>query len=1180
MSFRFSSWRAFGSQLSLRITLFTLLIFVISIWSLSLYVTRLLRDDMQRISGEQQFSTAAFMAEQVNSELIERLKAIEVVAAAITPSIMSNPASLQELLDQRKIFNNFFNGGSSVVGMDGTVTASFPVTSERVGVNYADRDFIQAALKQGKTFISEPVLGKKLNAPIFVIATPIRDSAGQILGALLGVTNLGMPNFLDKITNSHYGKTGGYLLVDPKKRSVVTAYDSRLVMSDLVPPGQSALTDRFVNGYEGTGVLVNAVGVEVLVSAKSVPILGWYLAVGLPTEEAFAPIAALQKNVLVAAAALTLLAGFLTWWMLKRQLLPVHVAAHSLSKQLASSKPLEPLPVTSQDEIGELIGGFNRLLEMLGAREQDLAITLQSIGDAVIATDAQGRVTRMNPVAEQMTGWKLAEALGRPLEEVFHIINAQTHALAVNPAQLVIQHGKVVGLANHTALLAKNGQEFQISDSAAPICNTDGQIVGVVLVFSDVTEEYRVREALRENEELFRASFDSAGIGMSIADLNGKWLKVNQRLCEIVGYPEPELLRMSFQAITHPLDVDNNVLAGQHLLEGRFAFFQKEKRYMHKSGHAVWTTLTVSLARDSAGAPGYFVAHIEDISERKDLELALLQSEAMQKATLNAIPDLLFEINSEGRFLSFTTGRKDTLSRSWSDFVGQLANSVLPTDAAVALMNALRKAEGLGNFSGQQLRLNLNGHQAWFELSVARKETGSDAAVHFVVLARDISERKADENQIQKMAFFDTLTGIPNRRLLMDRLQHSMANQSRSDRKCALIFVDLDNFKVLNDTLGHNQGDLLLKQVAQRLLTCISEGDTVARLGGDEFVVMLENLSANTYEAASQAEVVGEKILLVLNHPYTLDGGEHRSTSSIGVTLFGEKPEGIEEPLKRADLAMYQAKSEGRNALRFYDPKMQAEVNARSKLEASLRDALALNQFQLYYQVQAALDGEAVGAEALVRWIHPQRGLVSPAEFIPLAEETRLILPLGQWVIQAACTQLATWATRPEMVHLRLSVNISPRQFHQPDFVNQVLAALSGTGANPQRLKLELTENVLVSNMDDLIGKMEQLKGAGVGFSLDDFGTGYSSLSYLKRMPLDQLKIDQSFVRDILIDQNDAAISKMVIVLADSLGLEVIAEGVETVGQRDVLHQQGCLFYQGYLFGRPLPIDDFEALLR
>lgn len=445
---------------------------------------------------------------------------------------------------------------------------------------------------------------------------------------------------------------------------------------------------------------------------------------------------------------------------------------------------------------------------------------------------------------------------------------------------------------------------------------------------------------------------------------------------------------------------------------------------------------------------------------------------------------------------------------------------------------------------------------------------------------RDISARENADAEIHRLVFHDALTLLPNRRLLTDRLRQVQAEGARTKRYGALLLIDLDNFKTLNDTLGHDKGDLLLQQVAQRLTACVRVEDTVARLGGDEFVVMLDGLSALPEEAATQAETVGEKILAALNQPYTLATHHFSGTPSIGVTLFCGNHPSDDELLKQADLAMYQSKTAGRNTMRFFDPAMQAVVADRALLEADLRQAVKLNQFTLYFQPQVVGNGRLTGTEALVRWQHPQRGLVSPAEFIPLAEETGLILPLGLWVLETACRQLAQWSAHPDTEHLSMAVNVSAKQLHQLDFVDQVLAVLKKTGANPKRLKLELTESLLVSNVESTIAKMTALKAHGVGFSLDDFGTGYSSLSYLKRLPLDQMKIDQSFVRDILVDSNDAAIAKMVVVLAQSMGLAVIAEGVESEAQREVLAVLGCHAYQGYLFSRPLPLEEFEAHLR
>lgn len=451
---------------------------------------------------------------------------------------------------------------------------------------------------------------------------------------------------------------------------------------------------------------------------------------------------------------------------------------------------------------------------------------------------------------------------------------------------------------------------------------------------------------------------------------------------------------------------------------------------------------------------------------------------------------------------------------------------------------------------------------------------------HFIGIIREISDRKHAEQTIQELAFFDQLTSLPNRTLLADRVGQAMKSSLRRDSYEALLWIDLDNFKTLNDAQGHDTGDMLLRQVAQRLIATVRAEDTVARWGGDEFVVILTNLSSDQVEAASQVESITEKIQMALSQPYRLSQRVYSCTSSIGITFFKGVETSFDDLLKQADLAMYRAKSAGRAAVRFFDADMEAAVVARSAIEADLREGLLHQQFVLYYQAQITQDGKVFGAEVLVRWKHPKRGLVSPLDFIPIAEETGLILPLGEWVLETACLQLAKWQNDPVMAGLTIAVNVSPLQIRRSDFVARVSDTLHRTGANPHRLKLEITESILIDNIQDIIEKMTVLKELGINFSLDDFGTGYSSLSYLKRLPLDQFKIDRSFVLDVLTNPNDAAIAKTIVALAQSLGLNVIAEGVETAEQRDFLEQTGCLSYQGFFFSRPIQIDLFEELVR
>lgn len=547
-------------------------------------------------------------------------------------------------------------------------------------------------------------------------------------------------------------------------------------------------------------------------------------------------------------------------------------------------------------------------------------------------------------------------------------------------------------------------------------------------------------------------------------------------------------------------------------------------------------------------------------------------------STIQAIPDLLFELDEAGRYLQILASRDSLLAETKEALLGKTVNDVLPAEAAETVLLAIAAAIKAGSDYGRVIQLPLDDGEHWFELSVSRKGTGDLEKSTCLVLSRDITARKNAEDRIQELAFSDPLTSLPNRRLLMDRLDQALTSAHRHNRQAALLFIDLDDFKTINDTLGHQIGDALLIQVAQRLTSCVRESDTVARLGGDEFIVMLEDLSNNVQEAATQAQVVSEKIHTELSRSYAIEGHEHHSTASIGVTLFGgSEREKLEEPLQRAELAMYQAKAAGRNTLRLFEPQMRTAVTTRATLEAELREAVTSGQFVLYYQPQGGTEVRISGVEALVRWQHPQRGLVPPAEFISIAESSGLILPLGRRVLETACKQLAAWEAQPELSSLKIAVNVSARQFRQDEFVQEVLGILNASGAKPERLNIELTESVLVDNVEDVIVKMNALKAKGVGFSIDDFGTGYSSLAYLKRLPLDQLKIDKSFIRDILTDPDDAAIARMVVALADSLGLSVIAEGVETEAQKNFLETLGCKNYQGYLFSRPLPLMEFEA---
>ncbi len=693
-----------------------------------------------------------------------------------------------------------------------------------------------------------------------------------------------------------------------------------------------------------------------------------------------------------------------------------------------------------------------------------------------------------------------------------------------------------------------------------------------LLITALLAERRQVEKTLRASEQRLRTILETEPDCVKIIDHQGNVLEMNAIGLTMLEADSVQAVQAhGLINFVEPRDRAAFSTLHQRVMQGANATLAFQVKGLR--GTLRWLETHAAPMRDANGAITMLLSITRDITERRhteeNLRIAASAFEAQVGIMVTDPQGVILRVNQRFALDSGYTAE---------EAVGQtprLLKSGRHDDAFyTAMWTALRHE---GSWQGEIWDRRKNGeiYPKWMTITAVRGDDG--VLSQYVSTQMDITERKTAEDEIRHLAFYDPLTLLPNRRLLQDRLSLAIAGKARSARLGALLFIDLDNFKMLNDTLGHDRGDLLLQEVALRLSTCVREGDTVARLGGDEFVVMLDDLGLDVTAAATGAETVGEKILATLSHPYLLAGHGHHSTSSIGITLFGHRDASQEDLLRQADLAMYQAKAAGRNTLRFFDPAMQTAVNRRAELETELRQALVAGQIIAHFQAQVDGVGRITGAETLARWQHPQRGLVPPDEFIPLAEDTGLILPLGRTMLETACSQLVVWSRLPSYAHLTLAVNVSPRQLRQDDFVPQVLDMLDRTGADPSRLKLELTESLLMDNVEACIAKMAALRARGVGFALDDFGTGYSSLSYLKRLPLEKLKIDRSFVKDVL---NDAAIVRTVMALAQSLGLSVIAEGVETEMQRQFLVNQGCQAFQGYLFSRPVPLADFEQLLK
>jgi len=846
------------------------------------------------------------------------------------------------------------------------------------------------------------------------------------------------------------------------------------------------------------------------------------------------------------------------------------------------------------------------------------------------------------------------------------------------------------------------GVLHHISVSGVPLFDEQGAFKGYRGIGSDITERLQRDKALLESEARFRDAFDSAPIGMAIVSLVGQWLQVNPPLCQMLGYTEPELKKLTFQDITHPDDLEADLAFVEQLLRGEIRSYQMEKRYFHKDGHLVWVLLSVSMVRRMDGAPLHFVAQIQDVTARKRTELELADNRRFLADLIDAIPLPLTVKNDDRRFVivNEATGRfhhrpaGDFLDKRDSDFypperVEQIwaeddavTDSGTPLEeeqlfqtasgewrwvikykrrivspdsrrwlitgllditerkqAEIALKNSEARFRALTELSSDfyweqdenfritaisgsvqalvgisaqahigktrweipGIRLSekewaahraiLEAHQPFSDFSYERRGPGGEVRwlsmtgqpifdelgkfTGYRGVGKDVTAAKVAEVRIQYLAYHDSLTTLPNRSSFSLILNHGIVRARRDGSKLAVLFIDLDRFKNINDTLGHDAGDTMLREIGSRLRHCVRLSDTVARLGGDEFVVLLEDMSEPGHVAK-----VARKILSDLASSLDILGQEFRVTASIGVSIFPQDGEDERTLMKNADIAMYHAKKEGKNNCQFHSEQMNTLSRERLELESSLRRALEHNEFELYYQPKRNLGtSRMTGMEALLRWKHPELGMISPAQFIPIAEETGLIVPIGQWVLRTACLQNKAWQTQG-LSPMRVAVNLSARQFTDDNLPNSIAAILDETGMDPHWLELEITESMIMHNVGRTMQKLTTLGEMGIRIAVDDFGTGHSSLAYLKRFPIDTLKIDRSFISDLPGDVEDKAIMAAIITMGKSLDLIVVAEGVETQDQFDFLRAHGCDEFQGYYSDKPMPAERFAQVLQ
>ncbi|MBU0688203.1 MAG: EAL domain-containing protein [Gammaproteobacteria bacterium] len=773
---------------------------------------------------------------------------------------------------------------------------------------------------------------------------------------------------------------------------------------------------------------------------------------------------------------------------------------------------------------------------------------------------------------------RFCRMLGQSAEEIYADSSAAFKSIHPDDLDRFVKENQAAVKSlkpfNSEVRVQLDGEERWLRSESRPEAGENGECTwdGVMI---DITERVTSQSELQREQERLDEAQKVGHFGSWELDLISGRLTWSDQIFTLFEIDQSRF-GASYEAFLdgiHPDDREkvNNAYSAS-LIDKKP--YQITHRLLMADGRIKWVEERCSSTFDDAGKPTRSIGTVQDVTEREILaEEGRIASVAFETQEALIVTDRHANIIKVNRAFEETTGysQEEALGKNPRILASGRHDKAFYQEMWASVLND-------GRWSGEVWDRRKGGeiYPKWLTITAVKH---LDEITHFVAVFVDITERKKAEEEIRNLAFYDPLTSLPNRRLLQDHLHRALSQSARNDQYGALMFLDLDHFKILNDTKGHEYGDKLLVEVARRLSGCVRDTDTLSRFGGDEFVVLLEGMNVFKEEAVAQAGRIAEKIREALSQPYQLEGVLHRSTPSIGVVLFRGGEVNSEELLKRADLAMYQSKEAGRNKVTFFEASMQAVLESRTLLEGALRQALPKGELEMYYQLQTDESKALLGAEVLLRWRSAELGMVSPAQFIPMAEQTKLILPIGHWVLENACRQLKLWESHPVLGHMHLAVNISPVQFHQPDFVRQVKEILQESGADPRRLELELTENLVLEDIDEATRKMAALKEIGVRFSMDDFGTGYSSLQYIKRLPIDLLKIDQSFVRDILTDPGDAMMVQTISGMAQNFGFGVIAEGVEEHAQIAPLVARGCGKFQGYLFSRPVPLQDFEKLV-
>ncbi|MDO8990426.1 MAG: EAL domain-containing protein [Sideroxyarcus sp.] len=1197
-----------------KVTAFTLGLLLLAIALITWQFSSHLRQELEATLSKHQFSEVSFVAERIDSAVKLRIDSLALVSGAITPQMMAQRERLSAFLAEQKSIYKLCTLGVIVISRDGRGMADFPPAGERGSADFRQRDFFREVMASGKPAISKPGFGRYVSEPRVVIAVPIFDSNKRVAGVLAGSSSLDDNSLLSDFDALQHPRTSSYFVISPRDNLYVSATDSSLIMQALPVLGANRMMDRYMGGYEGSGTEINARGEEELSSAKHIPSAGWLVVGTMPTALAFERITHIRDEAVKLAAAVSLLVIALLWLFLRHELSFLKRSAELIA-QLSSGKRsnLRDLPLEGSPEIREMQTSFNQLHKQLAHDEKLLredealyhSMFVNNTSIKLLIDPADGRIVDANPAAAAFYGWPVdtlrrmniadinvlpPESLKREMELA---LNEQRrffrfrHRLASGEVRDVEVHSGHVDYRGSALLysvindvtereqalhrerlrvdvlemLARGRELPEILDAIVRQVESAHPQVLCAILMLDNDDKRLVAGAAPSFPDFFIDALHGFEVGIgrgccvhSAATGERTIVPDIQSHPNCASYKETAALAGLASSWSEP------ILSSKGKILGALALYQREV--------ATPCDAQIKLIEEMAKIAGIAIERKQD---EEGLQLA--------STVFQASPEAIVITNADNKIVAVNPAFTRITQYEAHEAIGQdpklLSSGEQGKEFYLAMWTSLQT---FGNWQGEIVNRRRNGenYAEWLTINTVRDENGE--VRQRIAIFSDITDKKRSAEIIWHQANYDVLTGLPNRRLFHDRLMQELKREGREQHALALMFIDLDHFKEVNDTLGHEAGDNLLVQASKRISGCIRESDTLARLGGDEFTVILPGLAD-----PQRLGVLADTIIHILAKPFLIGEANAYVSASIGITLYPQDASDLTSLLKNADQAMYVAKGRGRNQYSYFTASMQEAAQTRLQLCNDLRHALVSGQFEIHYQpIVDMATGLPAKAEALLRWHHPKLGLVSPTVFIPLAEEIGLINDIGDWVFRQAALKAKQWCASADrhLQSMQISVNKSPRQFITGDNNLNLLNWLRALSIPPSCIVVEITEGLLMDDRIEVQEKLLAFRDAGIQVSLDDFGTGYSAMSYLQRFDIDYLKIDQSFVRNMANSHGDHAIAEAIIVMAHKLGIKVVAEGVETVEQRDMLLAAGCDFGQGYLFAKPMPADEFDQYLR